>query len=82
MGSLLCGIQTDGIGRNTLDLKENKQNQEEVPKEKGLSYKDEVKIPGLVMVDDIAAIEVCGTPSLEVNAYINAKIESKKLTLN
>ena len=41
-----------------------------------------VTIPGLLMVDDIAVVEACGIPSLEVNAFINAKIESKKLNLN
>ena len=78
MGSLLCGVQTDNIGKNTLAKDENSPENES----KGINYKEEVKIPGLVMVDDIAAIEVCGVPSVEVNAYINAKIESKKLNLN
>ena len=41
-----------------------------------------VTIPGLVMVDDIAAVEACGIRSLEVNAFINAKIEGKKINLN
>ena len=34
------------------------------------------------MVDDIVTISVFGVPSLEVNAFINSKIKSKKLELN
>ena len=80
--SLLCGIQTDNIGQDTIKSDKNSLQNETVLEKKGLNYKDTVEIPGLVMVDDIAAIGVCGVPSVEVNAYINAKIEGKKLSLN
>ena len=82
MGSLLCGIQTDNIGKNILEKDEYSPKNETNHQKKCLYYKDEVEIPGLVMVDDIAAIGECGVPSVEVNAYIKAKIESKKLYLN
>ena len=34
------------------------------------------------MVDDLVAVQTCGIPSLEMNEYINSKIEQKTLTLN
>ena len=34
------------------------------------------------MVDDVLTISECGLKSIESNAYVNSKIEMKKLTLN
>ena len=45
-------------------------------------YKDEVDIPCLGMVDDIMCIQKCNIKSVEINAAVNAFIESKKLTLS
>ena len=41
-----------------------------------------VGIPPKEMCDDVLAITLCGHDSIETNAYINAKIELKKLELN
>ena len=45
-------------------------------------YKGKVGIPTLAMIDDIAKISVCGTPSVIDNAYINARIEQTKQLFN
>ena len=38
-----------------------------------------VKIPPLGMVDDIATVSKCGVDSVQMNAYLNAKTNMKKL---
>ena len=44
---------------------------------------DPVMIPDIVgQGDDLLAINKCGVDSVEANAFINAKFESKTLTLN
>ena len=45
-------------------------------------YKDEVDIPCLGMVDDLLCIKKCNEKSTNINAAVNAFIESKKLTLS
>ena len=45
-------------------------------------YKEQVGIPTLAMVDDIAKISICGTPSVSDNAYINSRIEQSKQLFN
>jgi hypothetical protein len=42
-------------------------------------YKGCVNVPPLGMIDDLASFSECGPQTVEVNALINAKIESKKL---
>ena len=42
-------------------------------------YRDSVGIPPLTMVDDCISISKCGTETVEVNAYLNAKTNVKKL---
>ena len=42
-------------------------------------YKNMVPVMPLSMVDDILAVAQCGQKSLEVNTFINAQIELKKL---
>ena len=45
-------------------------------------YKEKVPITMLSMVDDLLAVNKCGVESVEANAYLNVKFESKTLTLN
>ena len=45
-------------------------------------YKDVVDVPSLAMIDDVMGMSACGDDSIELNAIINAKIESKKLRLS
>ena len=47
----------------------------------GLKYKDTIDVPSLAMVDDVMGMVPCGDASIELNAIINAKIESKNLRL-
>ena len=68
---LQCGIQIDTIGKEALENKHDLYK-----------YEEEVEIPPLAMVDDLVAVQTCGIPSLEMNEYINSKIEQKTLTLN
>jgi hypothetical protein len=67
-GPIKCSVQMDTIGREALRT--------------GFGifkYKDVVDIPSLAMIDDILGMSSCGDASIELNAIINAKIESKKL---
>ena len=70
-GPICCAVHTDGIGKQS--LQEDKHL---------YTYKGRVKIPALAMIDDIAQVSVCGTPSVKDNAYINAKFEQGKQQLN
>ena len=45
------------------------------------TYKGIVGVPPVSFVDDVLAVSKCGVETIETNSYINAKIESKKLTL-
>ena len=67
-GPLLCSNSIDSIGR---DLQINNNS--------CYLYKNSVRILPLGMVDDITAISKCGVNSLDLNTYINSKIELKKL---
>ena len=71
LGPTMASVHTDKIGKEELDSKKYLYK-----------YKGEVEVPSLAMVDDVATVAKCGIESIEVNAYINAKIELKKLTLN
>ena len=42
-------------------------------------YKDKVDVVTLAIVDDLLGITNCGIESLEINTFINAQIEMKKL---
>ena len=71
-GSIKCSVQIDTLGR------------EHVSKDTGLvlySYKNMVDIPPLCLADDILGVSNCGIESIELNAAINAKVESKKLNM-
>ena len=68
MAPLECSVSVDTFG---------KECQKE---EKYLYYyRDLVGVPSLSMVDDVVNISECGVESVALNAYINAKSNSKKL---
>ena len=67
MAPLECSVSVDTFG---------KECQKE---EKYLYYyRDLVGVPSLSMVDDVVNISECGVESVALNAYINAKSNSKK----
>ena len=70
-GPLCCSVQTDNIGKRSLESGNYLY-----------MYKGIVGIPTLAMVDDLAKISICGTESVKDNAYVNAKIEQDKLLFN
>ena len=65
---LLCSKQVDTIGQEC--LLENKYT---------YTYKGEVDIPPLAMVDDLICVAECGFKTSMVNSYIKFKTNSKKL---
>ena len=65
---ILCSNQVDIFGKECLE--QNKYN---------FSYKGEVNIPPLGMVDDLICVSECGPSSSMMNGYINCKTNSKKL---
>ena len=67
-GPILCSNQVDTFGKEC--LKEGRYN---------YSYKGEVDIPPLGMVDDLVCVAECGPKTAMVNAFINQKTSSKKL---
>ena len=67
-GPILCSNQVDTFGKECLE--ESKYT---------YSYKGEVDIPPLGMVDDLICISECGHKSAMMNGYINFKTNSKKL---
>ena len=67
-GPILCSNQVDTFGKECLE--EGKYN---------YSYKGEVDVPPLGMVDDLLCIAECGHKSSMMNAYINCKTSGKKL---
>ena len=70
-GPVCCAVQTDKMGKDAMNNNEYLY-----------MYKGKIGIPTLAMVDDIAKISVCGTPSVMDNAYINARIEQSKQLFN
>ena len=67
-GPLECAVSVDKFGKECLD-----------DKKQLYSYKGEVGIPPLAMIDDLVCPAVCGLDSFMMNAYINAKTNTKKL---
>ena len=47
-----------------------------------ITIKKEVAIPPLEMVDDVLAIQKCGTKSIKINTAINIFMEAEKLYLS
>ena len=67
LAPLECSVSVDSFG---------KECQEE---EKYLFYyRDSIGIPSLAMIDDLVCISDCGLESVKLNAFINAKSNSKK----
>ena len=67
-GPILCSNQVDTFGKEC--LREQKYT---------YSYKGEVDIPPLGMVDDLLCISECGHRAAMMNAFVNFKTSSKKL---
>ena len=67
-GTMECSLHMDDIGKESLK-----------PELEPFKYKNEVEIPALLMVDDIISITESGYKSARMNAFINAKIATKKL---
>ena len=70
-GPLCCSVQTDDIGKKSIESGEHLY-----------MYKGTVGIPTLAMVDDLLKVSECGISSVKDNAYINAKIEQDKQAFN
>ena len=73
-GRIKCAVSVDTLSRDCLS---DSGEQCVVYK-----YKDAIEIPPLGMMDDVLSVSKCGIKSIEMNAFINAKIEGKKLRLN
>ena len=67
-GPILCSNQVDTFGREC--LKERKYT---------YSYKGEVDIPPLGMIDDLVCVSECGHRTAMLNGFINHKTSIKKL---
>ena len=65
---LECSVQVDKIGKECIEEKKFLY-----------FYKNEVPVPPLAMVDDLIAVSKCGSEAVEMNAYLNAKTNLKKL---
>ena len=67
-GPLKCSNTMDKIGKKCMEKGEHLY-----------TYKGQVKVMPLAMVDDLLGIARCGDKSLDLNTVINSKIEMKKL---
>ena len=67
-GPILCSKQVDNFGKECLD--ERKYT---------YTYKGEVEIPPLGMVDDLLCISECGFKTTMMNSYMKFQTNSKKL---
>ena len=67
-GPIECANSVDKIGQKCYDSGENL-----------FIYKKIVRVLPLSYVDDLLTLSRCGAPSLEMNTFINAQIETKKL---
>ena len=67
-GPLKCSNTMDKIGKKCVEKGENLY-----------TYKGQVKVMPLAMVDDLLGIARCGDKSFNLNTVINSKIEMKKL---
>ena len=70
-GPIKCAVQMDTLGRQALQT--------------GFGifkYKGVIDVPALAMIDDVMGMASCGDASIELNAIINAKMETKKLRLS
>ena len=68
LGPIECSVTADTFGKECME------------QEKYLyPYKGLVGIPPLAMVDDLACVSTCGLETVQLNGYINAKTNIKKL---
>jgi hypothetical protein len=65
---MLCRKQVDMFGKECLE-----------DRKYTYSYKEEVEIPLLSMVDDVLCISECGFKTAMVNSYMQCQTASKKL---
>ena len=70
-GPLCCSVQTDAIGKRSLETGEHLY-----------MYKGTIGIPTLAMIDDLATVSECGINSVKDNSYVNAMIEQDKQSFN
>ena len=68
LGPIECSVTIDTFGKECLEQQKYLY-----------SYKGLVGIPPLAMVDDLACISTCGLETVQMNGYINAKTNIKKL---
>ena len=71
---LKCSVQIDTLGKETLESSECGKAM--------YKYRDCVKIPSLSFVDDILSVTECGPSSVKMNAYVQSKVDTKKLELS
>ena len=70
-GPIKCSVQMDTLGKESLQTGQGI-----------FKYKDTINIPSLAMIDDVMGMSLCGDASIELNALVNSKMESKKLRLS
>ena len=69
-GPIKCAVQMDTLGRESLASGVGVYK-----------YKGTVDVHALAMIDDVMGLASCGDDSIELNAIINSKMETKKLRL-
>ena len=74
LAPLRCSLQVDTLGKQFMS---DSQMMEQVYK-----YKNCVTIPPISMVDDILTVTECGVNSIKVNAAVQSKVDTKRLTLS
>ena len=67
MAPLECSVSVDTFGKEC-----------QIEEKYLFYYRDKVGIPSLSMVDDLVNISECGLESVKLNAFINAKSNTKK----
>ena len=70
---LKCSVQLDTLGKEMLESTECGKIM--------FKYKDCVKIPVLTFIDDAISVTECGPNSVKMNAYMQSKVDTKKLEL-
>ena len=70
---LKCSVQLDSLGKEMMESTELAGTM--------YKYKDCVHIPVLTFVDDALSITECGPDSVKMNAYVQSKMDTKKLKL-
>ena len=68
LAPLECSVQVDSIAKECVVRDRNMY-----------TYRGEVKVPPLTMVDDLLGVVECGVKSVKLNSYLNSKTNMKKL---